>query len=156
MAQPITIIGILCPKRLLSCQVCPGCICCDNWEAAWAWQSSVLLCMQHNLLHIWPDQVDSNDFSWDVRMLGAVSQSFSKADSHRLLLPKPISLQPDAFYMISALIKVSHEFCRHPCAAECQQPSFLSMSQLSKCCHADVHACCMHAYAGMDIYLDGC
>ncbi len=50
-------------------------------------------------------QVDPHDFSWDERRLGAVSQSFSKADSHRLLLPKPINLQPGAFYMISAIIK---------------------------------------------------
>ena len=49
--------------------------------------------------------MDAQDFSWDERRLGAVSQSFSKADSHRLLLPKPIPLQPNAYYMISAIIK---------------------------------------------------
>ncbi|EIE23836.1 POZ domain-containing protein [Coccomyxa subellipsoidea C-169] len=60
-------------------------------------------------------QVDPHDFSWDERRLGAVSQSFSKADSHRLLLPKPIALHPGAFYMISAIIKGSQSSCCEEC-----------------------------------------
>ncbi|KAK9906838.1 hypothetical protein WJX75_008901 [Coccomyxa subellipsoidea] len=60
-------------------------------------------------------QVDAQDFSWDDRRLGAVSQSFSKADSHRLLLHKPIPLQPNAFYMISAIIKGSQSSCCEEC-----------------------------------------
>ena len=52
-------------------------------------------------------QVDQEDFSWDVsESLASCVQSFTKAEHHRMLLPRPVPLMPDAFYKISADIRV--------------------------------------------------
>ena len=52
-------------------------------------------------------QVDPEGFSWDVSgCLASCVQSFTKADHHRMLLPRPVPLLPDVFYKISADIRV--------------------------------------------------
>ena len=61
-------------------------------------------------------QVDPEDFAWDVSgCLASCAQSFTKADHHRMLLPRPFALQPDLFYKISAAIRVqtiNSSFCQ--------------------------------------------
>jgi hypothetical protein len=56
-------------------------------------------------------QVDAEDFSWVVARLGGCCESFTKADCHRMLLPRPIPLQPGSFYMLSANIQVLAKCC---------------------------------------------
>ena len=56
-----------------------------------------------------PEKVDGDDFGWAVARLGGTAQSFTKADAHRLLLPRPVPLQPGAFYMLSADIQVGQD-----------------------------------------------
>ncbi|BDA46507.1 probable BTB/POZ domain-containing protein KCTD7 at N-terminal half [Coccomyxa sp. Obi] len=64
-------------------------------------------------------EVDENGqadgFLLEQRQLAAVSQSFSRDKGHRLLLPKPVPLQPDNLYMISAVIKGSQSSCCEQC-----------------------------------------
>ena len=60
---------------------------------------------------VWHNQSDDGDGDYPDKstmrqeQLAAVSQSFSRDKGHRLLLPKPVPLQPDNLYMISAVIK---------------------------------------------------
>jgi hypothetical protein len=52
-----------------------------------------------------------------VASLGSAAQSFSKADGPvvRLMLPDPVLLLPERYYMLSVLVKGSESYCCEDC-----------------------------------------
>jgi hypothetical protein len=52
-----------------------------------------------------------------VASLGCAAQSFTKADGPvvRLMLPDPVLLLPERYYMLSVLVKGSESYCCEDC-----------------------------------------
>ncbi|KAL6757301.1 BTB/POZ protein [Haematococcus lacustris] len=62
-------------------------------------------------------EVEPEEYSNEVCTLQSVAQSFTKTDGQliRLYLNSPALLQPNKFYMLSALIKGTESFCCEEC-----------------------------------------
>ena len=72
-----------------------------------------LSCIRSTADSLFCVQVEAKCWSQEVAKLGDAAQSYTRSDGEvvRLMLAKPVQLDPKGWYMLSALIKVSLVLC---------------------------------------------